>query len=153
MQACTLSFKCPRAPSPTTRAHDCAAPLWARLKGAIFVLRFNNFYRRWFHPTPHESNTLLNCTAIVVAPVRKAIEFLWGLPSLAGLQFSTAEMRKLLATTQVVFMSALSYFAQNELPPPSQLVVCWMFDERQRTAPNGIPSCFQNFRQDMVTCS
>ena len=65
----------PGAPSLATRAQHCAAALWACMKGAIFVLWFDNFYRRQFHPTPHESDTSLNCTAIVVAPVSKAIEF------------------------------------------------------------------------------
>ena len=75
----------PRAPSLATRAQDCAAALWACMKGAIFVFWFDNFYPRWFHPTPHASNTSLICTAIAVGCVSKAIEFLWGFPSLSTL--------------------------------------------------------------------
>ena len=60
----------PCAPSLATRAQDCAAALWARMKGAIFVLSFDNFFLCPLHPTPNESNISLNCTAIVVAAGR-----------------------------------------------------------------------------------
>ena len=74
-------FCAPRAASLATTAQGCAAALWACMKGAVFVLWFDNLRRRQLHPTPHKSNTSLNCTAIAVAYVSKAIEFLWGFQS------------------------------------------------------------------------
>ena len=43
------SLCAPCTPSIATRAQDCAATLWALMKGAIFVLWFDNFYPP--HPT------------------------------------------------------------------------------------------------------
>ena len=117
----------PRAPSRATRAHDCAAALWAVWKALKFVLWFDTFYRHRFHPTPHESNTSLHCTAIVVALGRKAIEFLWGFPSLPTLQASTAQAGKLFTTTQSVFMSAPSDLMEDDIPP---LYICCPLDVR-----------------------
>ena len=64
----------------------------------------------------------MKCSAIAVGPVGKAIEFLWGFPSLAAVQASTAHLGKLLTTTHSVFMSALSDHIEDEKPPPHCLL-------------------------------
>ena len=87
------------------------------MKGAIFVLLFDNFYDHRFHPTPHESNTSLNCSAIAVALVSKATEFLWGFPSLPTLQASTAQVGKLFTTNYSVLMPVLFDLTEDKIPP------------------------------------
>ena len=84
------------------------------MKGAIVVLWFDNSYRRRFYPTPHDTSP--DCTAIVVAPVSKAMEFLWSFPCLPTPQASAAQVGKLLTTTQLVFVSALSDLMEDEIP-------------------------------------
>ena len=106
----------PRVPSIATSAANSAAALWKCMKGAVYVLWFDNFYRRHFHPTPHETNTSFNCTAIAVAPVSRALEFVWGFPSLPTLQASTAQVANLLTSTQSDLMSAIRSIGDGDVP-------------------------------------